>query len=168
MKMRFFGFLMIFLFCALLGTSNQQLSSLLGYQTSSGVREALLALNAFCGMLYFWSFWDNNHTSLYRQHLLTTNKPEHAEPVLSVIGQPERGDRADTASLYDQHSLHCVLYPKHTRADGKLCSPVRLQLPYGRKQFHEELLQRRPFRGYDWLLEDAIPETEPSPASRSA
>lgn len=53
MKMRFFGVLMIFLFCALLGTSNQQLSSLLGYQTSSGVREALLALNAFCGMLYF-------------------------------------------------------------------------------------------------------------------
>lgn len=55
-KMRFFGRLTTttLLLCALLGTSNQQLSSMLGsYQGNSGVRETLLALNAFCGMLSF-------------------------------------------------------------------------------------------------------------------
>ena len=49
-RMRFFPLMAAVLLGLLLGTTNQQLSSLLGYQGSSGVREALLAVNAFCGM----------------------------------------------------------------------------------------------------------------------
>lgn len=44
-----FGPLSLLLICALSGTDAQMSSSLYGYQSISGVREALLGINAFCG-----------------------------------------------------------------------------------------------------------------------
>lgn len=116
-KIRIFCFFN-FVFLWILGIGAQQMSPFYGYQTNNGIRESLLAINAFCGMwktLYSINLLIKNNNQFIikknRSNLFTFNGICSDKSMFLQFCQSKWIDNTNFACMYGQYGLYNPLFP---------------------------------------------------------